>query len=150
MKSRILFLFTLLCAAMVTVQSVYATAFTVTNTGDNGGVNPAPGAGTGTLRQAIVDANATAGADTITFASGVTGTILLENLLPHLADDVTIQGPGANVLTVKPFVAPFPGGAHARIFIINSGKTVTLSGLTITEGEAGGTVGAGIWNQGGH
>ena len=32
--------------------------YTVTNTGDNNGVNPAPGAGTGTLRQAIVDANA--------------------------------------------------------------------------------------------
>src|SRR6188768_3093770 len=30
----------------------------VTNTGDNGGVNPAPLAGTGTLRQAIIDANA--------------------------------------------------------------------------------------------
>ena len=44
-----------------------AATFTVTNTGDNGGVNPAPGAGTGTLRQAIIDANATAGADTITF-----------------------------------------------------------------------------------
>jgi CSLREA domain-containing protein len=39
----------------------------VTNTGDNGGVNPAPGAGTGTLRQAIVDANASAGAQTIIF-----------------------------------------------------------------------------------
>jgi hypothetical protein len=37
-----------------TVPSTY----TVTNTGDNGGVNPATGAGTGTLRQAIVDANA--------------------------------------------------------------------------------------------
>lgn len=32
--------------------------FTVTNTGDNNGVDPLPGAGTGTLRQAIVDANA--------------------------------------------------------------------------------------------
>jgi hypothetical protein len=32
--------------------------FVVTNTWDNGGVNPAPGAGTGTLRQAIVDADA--------------------------------------------------------------------------------------------
>src|SRR5207253_2786252 len=40
---------------------------TVLNTGDNGGVNPAAGAGTGTLRQAIVDANAAAGADTIAF-----------------------------------------------------------------------------------
>jgi hypothetical protein len=44
-----------------------AATFTVTNTGDNGGVNPAPGAGTGTLRQAIVDANNAAGADTISF-----------------------------------------------------------------------------------
>jgi hypothetical protein len=35
--------------------------FTVTNTGDNGGVNPAAGAGTGTLRQAIVDANNASG-----------------------------------------------------------------------------------------
>src|SRR5262249_28854451 len=32
--------------------------FTVVNTLDNGGVNPAVGAGTGTLRQAIVDSNA--------------------------------------------------------------------------------------------
>jgi hypothetical protein len=32
--------------------------YLVTNTGDNNGVNPAVGAGTGTLRQAIVDANA--------------------------------------------------------------------------------------------
>ena len=31
--------------------------YVVTNTGDNGGVNPLPHAGTGTLRQAIVDAN---------------------------------------------------------------------------------------------
>src|SRR5215813_666627 len=41
--------------------------FTVTNTGDNGGVDPAPGAGTGTLRQAIVDANSNMGLDTIAF-----------------------------------------------------------------------------------
>ena len=34
------------------------TTFWVTTTADNGGVNPAPGAGTGTLRQALVDANA--------------------------------------------------------------------------------------------
>ncbi|HKA22599.1 MAG TPA: C25 family cysteine peptidase [Blastocatellia bacterium] len=44
-----------------------STTFTVTNTGDNGGVDPAPGAGTGTLRQAIVDANSTPGLDTIAF-----------------------------------------------------------------------------------
>src|SRR5262249_43271467 len=33
------------------------TTFTVTNTGDNGGVDPGPGTGSGTFRQAIVDVN---------------------------------------------------------------------------------------------
>src|SRR5262252_9108581 len=79
MKTKFLFLLTLLCAAITSVQIVHATGFPVTNTGDNNGVNPAPNAGTGTLRQAIVDANANAGADTINFAGVVTGTILLES-----------------------------------------------------------------------
>jgi len=51
------------------------------------------------LRQAIVDANATSGADTITFTA--TGTILLASELQGLFDDVAISGPGANALTVK-------------------------------------------------
>jgi len=42
--------------------------FLVTDTGDNAGVNPAVGAGTGTLRQAIVDANASPGPNVIAFA----------------------------------------------------------------------------------
>jgi hypothetical protein len=68
--------------------------FTVTNTGDNGGVNPAPGAGTGTLRQAIVDANATAGTDTINFnipGSGV-HTISPAANLPQINEAVMIDG----------------------------------------------------------
>src|SRR4029077_6931860 len=87
----------LFCGAFVTPSS--AVTFIVSNTGDNGGVNPAPSAGTGTLRQAIVDPNETAGTDIITFTG--TGTILLESVLPSLADDVIISGPGANVLTVQ-------------------------------------------------
>jgi hypothetical protein len=90
MKTRILFLFTLLCAAIASVQIVHAATFTVTNTGDDS-MDPPPGAGTGTLRQAIVDANSNAGADTITFS--VTGTIQLDRALPTLSDDVTISGP---------------------------------------------------------
>src|SRR5262244_2100048 len=86
---------------MTGTRRVSATTFTVTNTGDNGGVNPAPGAGTGTLRQAIVDANAMAGADIINFAAGVTGTITLGSALPPITQDVTIHGPGASVLTVS-------------------------------------------------
>src|SRR5262249_3606488 len=56
------------CLELLEDRTVSST-FLVTNTGDNGGVNPAPGAGTGTLRQAIIDANAHAGADVIGLAA---------------------------------------------------------------------------------
>lgn len=117
--------------ALVVTERAHAATFVVTNTGDNGGVNPAPNDGTGTLRQAIVDANASGGADVITFNSGVTGTILLSAALPDLADGATISGPGANVLTVR----RDPNAATSfRIFTVNSGNTVTISGLTISGG----------------
>jgi hypothetical protein len=151
---------------------VFATAsraatFNVTNTGDNG---------PGTLRQAIVDANANAGADTITFAAGVTGTISLFTALPNLADHVAISGPGADVLTVQrasgqcsdngaqctnadkslcgsPATAVCNAATNFRIFTIDSGKTVTISGLTISGGSASGSTfpdnrGGGIFNRG--
>src|SRR4051812_5676122 len=63
-------------------------AFTVTNTGDNSGVNPAAGAGTGTFRQALVDAIAATTADQIVFdTAGVLAspqTINLEAVLPTI------------------------------------------------------------------
>jgi hypothetical protein len=78
--------------------------FTVTNTGDNGGVDPAVGAGTGTLRQAIVDSNADTdptGA-TIDFSipaadSGYTAlnqswTIAPTSPLPALTNVIAIDG----------------------------------------------------------
>jgi hypothetical protein len=122
MKPRILFLFTLLCAAITSLQSIHAATLAVTNTNDSG---------SGTLRQAILDANANAGTDTITFEAGLTGAIQLESALPALADNVTITGPGPNVLTVK----RDPAAAQFRIFIINSGVTATISGLTMSGGD---------------
>ena len=83
-----------------------STTFTVTNAGDNGGVNPAPGAGTGTLRQAIVDANATAGTDTINFnipGSGVHPITLAANL-PAIIEAVLIDG----------YTQPGNGGPNAH------------------------------------
>jgi hypothetical protein len=83
-----------------------STTFTVTNTGDNGGVDPAPGAGTGTLRQAIVDANATAGTDTINFnipGSGV-HTISPAATLPTISGAVLIDG----------YTQPGNGGPNAH------------------------------------
>jgi hypothetical protein len=62
-----------------------ATTFTVTNVNDSGA---------GSLRQAILDANGSAGADTIEFAiaGGGVHTIALASSLPAITDAVTIDG----------------------------------------------------------
>ncbi|MFL6235831.1 MAG: hypothetical protein ACJ76N_22060 [Thermoanaerobaculia bacterium] len=51
--------------------------------------------GAGSLRDAIGQANAAAGADTITFQAGLTGTITLTSGQLSIIDSVDIQGPGA-------------------------------------------------------
>src|SRR5882724_11864086 len=87
-----------------------ATIFTVNSTGDGADSNLFDGVcndGTGacTLRAAIQQANADAGAELITFAptltSGGPATIALLSVLPDLSSDMTISGPGANLLTVQ-------------------------------------------------
>jgi hypothetical protein len=82
-------------------------------------------AGPGSLRQAILDANATPGDDTITFS--VTGTINLASALPDLSSNIDMQGPGARSLTVRPNGGAIGSGA----LVVSSGATVVLSGLTI-------------------
>src|SRR5438552_6691595 len=94
-----------------------ATVITVTNTNDSG---------PGSLRQALADAN---DGDTINFA--VTGTIGLTSGELLAAKDITISGPGAGNLAIN-------GNANSRVFHIGSGQTVTISGLTITNGAGGG------------
>jgi uncharacterized repeat protein (TIGR01451 family) len=107
-------------SAPTIMTSAPAAIFSVDNTGDNGGVNPAPGAGTGTLRQAIVDANASAGADTIVFNIGLgIRTISLAAPLPPITDSSTIDG------TVPPS------------FQLNSLETIELSGAGAGAGANG-------------
>jgi hypothetical protein len=80
--------------------------------------------GPGTLRAAIQTADASqSGNFTIDFA--VTGKIDLQSVLPDLANNISIKGPGASNLTVER--AP---GASSNFFIFNidSGQTVGLSG----------------------
>jgi hypothetical protein len=81
----------------------------------------------GSLRYCIT--NATDG-DSITF--GVTGTINLTGVLPGLTHSISIQGPGANSLSVH-------GGYNT--FSVRTGATVSISGLTVANG-------AGIENTG--
>ncbi|HEX9000675.1 MAG TPA: choice-of-anchor Q domain-containing protein, partial [Blastocatellia bacterium] len=110
-------------------------------------VTNADDAGAGSLRQALLDANANAGADTIQFEPvffGTPRTITLASALPDITGSVTINGPGANLLTVS-------GNNTGRVFFINFDLTVSLSGMTMTGGNGVGTFsgfGGGILNLG--
>ncbi len=110
--------------ALVLGGNAQAATFTVTNTSDSGA---------GSLRQAILAANTTAGADTINFTLTTPATIKLTTGELHITDAVTITGPGADKLTLS--------GEHvSRIFLIDGpeggGMAVALSGMTLTNGVA--------------
>ena len=108
---------------LATGASAEAATFTVTNLNDSGA---------GSLRQAILDANATAGADQVTFQSSLTGQITLASELPNVTDPLDIAGPGAAKLTIS-------GNDNSRIFYLRPpvhGTAVTISGLTLTHGKA--------------
>jgi CSLREA domain-containing protein len=101
-----------------------------------------------TLREAINAANAQNGANMITFADNVIGTISFINGLGPLTvtDSVTILGPGARVLVVS-------AATQDRVFVFSNG-TSTVSGLTIRDGfqvaslgSGDSESGAGIYNQ---
>src|SRR6266540_3967117 len=106
-----------------------AATITVINTNDSG---------PGSLRQALSDAN---NGDTINFNSSLNGQrITLTSGQLVVNRNLKIGGLGANNLTVD-------GNANDRVFYINFNITVTISGLTITNGHA--QLGGGIYNQGG-
>lgn len=98
-----------------------AATYAVTNTNDSG---------PGSLRQAVADANLAAGADTID-AAGVSGTITLTSGELAITEGVAITGPGAGSLKVS-------GGGASRVVSFAGGTTedLTISGLTIADGEA--------------
>jgi hypothetical protein len=90
--------------------------------------------GPGSLRQAVLDANADPGADEITFAPGLTGAITLTSGEILITAPLAVDGPGAGVLTVS-------GNDHSRIFHVENSAVaaaieVTLSGLTLTHGRS--------------
>src|SRR5262245_65482050 len=77
-------------AALLTLTTTArADEFKVTKLADDGD---------GSLRQAILDANAHSGADVIKFADGLEGQISLTSGELVISDSVTIEGPGAKVM----------------------------------------------------
>src|SRR5437762_13958179 len=101
-----------------------AATLTVNSAADAGGT--CPGASC-TLRQAIATA---ASGDTINFAAGLT-TITLTSAELLINKNLTITGPGANLLSVQRSAAS--GTLLFRIFNIATGN-VTISGLNIANG----------------
>jgi hypothetical protein len=93
-------------------------------------------AGHTTLRDAIDSAETSANSgSTITFASGLSGTITLASTLPPITYPTTIEGPGAGALAVS-------GDDANRILYIDAIPTsfpVTISGLTLTHGYVQGS-----------
>ncbi|HEU4508125.1 MAG TPA: choice-of-anchor Q domain-containing protein [Pyrinomonadaceae bacterium] len=129
-----------------------AVTFHVTSLLDTPDATPGDGTcadvnGACTLRAAIQETNSFPGDDTINFVA--TGTINLTGALPVLSSNVTINGPGSGLLTVRRDI-----GGNYRIF--QSSGTSSISGLTITNGRTPDAVtedvapfGGGIWQTGG-
>ena len=118
--------------AVVLAAPAQAAPFSVTNTADSG---------EGSLRQAISDANANAGEDTIAFDPSLSGqTITLASQLT-ITDSagLTIDGGSADI-TVS-------GNNAVRVFDVRSGAKLTLNNLTVANGRGAG--GGGIYNNAG-
>lgn len=115
--------------------------FLVTTTNDSGA---------GSLRQAVANANALPGTDTITFSDGTDGTvnftdavqdtIVLTSGQVTISSNLIVLGGAANRVAVN-------GGGTSRVFEIEPAANVRFVGLTVTNG-GGVTHGGGILNRG--
>ena len=97
-----------------------AATFTVTNTDDSG---------PGSLRQAILDANAAGTDDVISFDAGVFSypqniTLTSGQLVAEGNGSLTINGPGANLLTIS-------GNNASRVFNVSGVNTPTAANVTL-------------------
>jgi CSLREA domain-containing protein len=132
--------------SLATVAS--AAIFTVDDLGDAVDANPGNAAcqtatGACTLRAAMQEANATAGADEIVVPAG-TVTLTIAGAFEDAAatgdlditDDLTVTGAGASVTFVD-------AAGLDRVFDV--GANVTLSGLTVRGGDAQGLDGGGMF-----
>ena len=149
MKNKHIHIYIFAAAALLLsiVSDAAANTYMVSNTGDNGGVNPAAHAGTGTLRQAIIDSNADGGAQNI-IEFDIPGTgpfvITIATQLPIITSNVGIDGFSQSG-TLANTNLPDDGGLNSQLmieidgneavgtgfYIGGSGNAVSLAGLVI-------------------
>jgi len=97
--------------------------------------------GPGSLRQAVADACL---GSTITFNVPLLRIPLSSGQIT-IDKNLTIQGPGANLLNVQNVA---PASPTNRVFKVNKGVTATINGLTVSGGNVIDANGGGILNQG--
>ncbi|BAQ66285.1 S-layer family protein [Geminocystis sp. NIES-3709] len=105
------------------IQIETSTTFTVINTNDSGD---------GSLRKAIIDANNTAGTDTITFnigGSGTVKTILLLSALPTITETIIINGTTQSGFSSTPII---------ELNGLNAGTNI--NGIILSDGSSGSTI----------
>jgi len=127
-------------------QSISAATYVVNQTGDvSDGVCDA----SCTLRDAVGTANSRDTEDTIVFASPLFDTAQTINLTSAtltISNPLTITGRGARLLTVRRAIN---NPTNFRIFDISGAVTVSISGITISNGRGADGLGGGIRNNGG-
>jgi hypothetical protein len=130
MKKTYNIFFCAVVTCLFTISISKAEIFTVTNTNSSG---------SGSLMQAVLDANNTTGEDTILFAANVRGTINNNGKL-DLNEGLTIIGPGPDLLSIT-------SGGNGRVIEISdvSEATFNFRGLTISGGHCSTGPGAGIF-----
>ncbi len=133
-------------------HDAYASTFTVDSTADAVDAIPGDGAcddgaGNCTLRAAIQEANAYAGADTITLPAGIYALSITG--VPEggaatgdldITDDLTVTGAGADTTVID-------GGGIDRVFSVTGSVAAEITGVTVQGGRTVGD-GGGILNFG--
>jgi hypothetical protein len=115
------------------------TTFTVNNLADDNR--------SGSLRWAVEQAMSAGGSNTIDFSGSLSGTIDLLNAPSHLGP--LVFNSGTNTTINGSFSVIIRGNDDSTVFDINSGATVTLSGVTTQGGNYFGPISAGdIYNDG--
>ncbi len=145
----------------------WAATFTVNSTADGADASPGNGvcataAGVCTLRAAVQEANALAGADTINFSLPTGSTITLTSAAGgaiSITSDLVIRGPAGTSPAAQLRVSGGWDGVinssvGSRVFFMPAaaGRSVTVSDLTVINGNAGTQTGGadpGSWKSNG-
>ncbi len=115
---------------LIDIGHASAATYTVTSTAD---------AGAGSLRQAILDANANVGADIIVFSSAL--NIQPTSALPNITDTVDINGYTGSPGGATPNTAISPNPLNGTLTIVLDGTSAgTANGLNFDSGSSGSSV----------